>query len=236
MEIECEHRDRWKTAIYGNMTTKYQEYRSKHRGLADLFTQDNDFQMFRDGLKQKKNQLEQKVKELKECDEDLMKAIAHCNKLEVALRAKKDELELNKGLDRKAAEVVDLKGELSTNTDGLALTERDKATAISEATALEDALRVCRSERDKEVETSALKVVRFEGRIRDLEVELSALNEQVAASKAEDMRRQSQPSTSHASTDPIMSRELYELWVHVESQLDVYKSLHADGRIFEAEL
>lgn len=33
-----------------------------------------------------------------------------------------------------------------------------------------------------------------------------------------------------------MPRCLYELWVHAEAQLDVYKALHVDGRASEAEL
>ncbi|XP_070025859.1 nuclear matrix constituent protein 1-like [Nicotiana sylvestris] len=210
--------------------------------------------MFHDGLKQKEKLLAQKVEVLKERDEELMKAIARCSELEAALKAKEDEYEVSKGvmaenvdlqarmatltaeLDRRAAEAIDLRGELSVKTNRLARAERDRATAISKVAALEDALRVCRSERENEIETSTLKVVRFEERIQDLEAELSVLNEQVNALKAEDVRRQLQPSTTHASADPVVSRELYEMWVHVEARLDVYKSLQANGKVFEVEL
>lgn len=137
--------------------------------------------------------------------EDLIKAIAYCSGLEAPLKVREDELELNKGvmaeneelqvslanliskIDRKEAKVVDLNGELSVNNDGLAHAERDRAIAISEAAAPEDALCVCRLERDKEVEAYALKVVKFEGRIKDMEVKLSVLNEHVSALKAEDV-------------------------------------------------
>ncbi|XP_070007250.1 peroxisomal and mitochondrial division factor 2-like [Nicotiana sylvestris] len=178
--------------------------------------------LFRDGLKQKEKQLAQKVKELKEWDKELMKAIARCSELEVALKAKEDEFEVSKGvmaesadlqvrmdtltaeLDRRAAEAVDLRGELSVKDNGLARVERGRATVVSEVVALEDALHVCRSERDNEMEMSALKVARFEERIQGQEAELSVLNEQVTALKAGDVRQQSQPSTSHPSTDPIV--------------------------------
>ncbi|XP_070026718.1 uncharacterized protein [Nicotiana sylvestris] len=151
-----------------------------------------------------------------------MKAIARCSELEAALKAKEDELEMSKGvmdesvdiqvrmtalaaeLDRRAAEAVDLRGELSAKANGLAHAKRDRVSTISQVASLEDALRVCRSEQDKEAETSALKAARFEGRIRDLEAELSVLNEQVTTLKDEDVRLWLQPSTSHASADHVM--------------------------------
>ncbi|XP_070005581.1 uncharacterized protein [Nicotiana sylvestris] len=149
------------------------------------------------------------VEELKERDEDLMKAVAHSRELEAALRAKEDELELSRGvvaknadlqakvasltveLDMKTVEVDELKGELSVNADRLARAERERAIAVSEAAVSEDSLCVCRLERAKEIETSALKAAELERRIQGLEAELFALNKQVDSLKAENVRQQS---------------------------------------------
>nr|XP_009800553.1 PREDICTED: uncharacterized protein LOC104246442 [Nicotiana sylvestris] len=132
-------------------------------------------------------------------------------------------------LGTKAADINEFKGELSVIVDKL-------ATVIFEAAILEDTLCVCRSELTKEKEASALKVTGLEGCVKELEEELSALTGQVASLRTEDMRRHSQPSTSRASADPIVPRCLYELWVHAEAQLDVYKALQASGRASEVEL
>ncbi|XP_019258756.1 PREDICTED: uncharacterized protein LOC109236972 [Nicotiana attenuata] len=171
MEIERDRRDERGTTVFGKLASKYKEYRTKHRALADVFTQDSNFQLFRDGLKQREEELVQKVEELKERDDELMRAIGRCSELEVALKAKDDVLEMSKGITAK-------------NTD---LQARGRVTVVSEIAALEDALRVCRSEQDKEVETSALKVARLEKRIQDLEAELSVLNDQVVALKAKEV-------------------------------------------------
>lgn len=48
-------------------------------------------------------------------------------------------------LGRREAEAVNMKGELSVKVDELARAEKGKVAAISEAAALDDALRVCRS-------------------------------------------------------------------------------------------
>lgn len=75
MEIERDRWDKQRTTIFGKVASKYKEYRIKHHALADVFTQERDFQLFRDGFKQKEKYLAQKVKKLKERDEELMKAI-----------------------------------------------------------------------------------------------------------------------------------------------------------------
>lgn len=62
------------------------------------------------------------------------------------------------------------------------------------------------------------------------------LNGQVASLETEDASQRSQPSMSHASVDRIVPCCLYELWVHIKARLDVYKSLHAEGRASKAEL
>ncbi|XP_019259241.1 PREDICTED: uncharacterized protein LOC109237389 [Nicotiana attenuata] len=236
MEIECEGQERRRTALYGKMSSKYQEYRTKHRAMADIYNQDPDFQLFREGLKQREDQLARKVEELREREEDLMKAIARNSELEASLKVKEDELELIRGvanltteLDTKTMEINEFKGELGVSSDRF-------ATVVSEAAVLEDALCVCRSELTKEKEASALKIAVLEGRVQGLEAELSALNKKMDSLKAEDVRRQSQPSTSYAPVDPVVPRRLYELWVHAEAQLDAYKALHVDGRASEVEL
>ncbi|XP_070007637.1 uncharacterized protein [Nicotiana sylvestris] len=188
------------------------------------------------------DQLALKVEELRERDEDLMKAIARNSELEASLKVKEDELELSRGvmaenadlqakvatltaeLGTKAAEIDGLKGELSVSTGKL-------ATVVSETAALENTLCVCRSELTKEKKASELKVAGLEGCFKELEAELSALNGQVALLRTEDASRRSQPSTSRASADPVVPRRLYELWVHAEARLDVYKALHAEARL-----
>ncbi|XP_070029665.1 peroxisomal and mitochondrial division factor 1-like [Nicotiana sylvestris] len=154
-------------------------------------------------FKKKEEELARKVKELKERDEELMKDIGRCNELEATLKAKEDELEMSKGvmaentglqarvasltaeLGQREMEAVDLRSELSVKVDELTHAEKGRVATISEVAALDDALRVFRSERDNEVETLALKVARLEERIQDLEAELYRLNELVVAMKAE---------------------------------------------------
>lgn len=53
MEIEHDRRDERRTSVLKKVTSKYKEYRTKHRALADVFNQDSKFQLFCDGLKQK---------------------------------------------------------------------------------------------------------------------------------------------------------------------------------------
>ncbi|XP_019232313.1 PREDICTED: myosin heavy chain, clone 203-like [Nicotiana attenuata] len=236
------------------MTSKYAEYRTKHQTLADFLNQDGEFQSLRDGLKQKDDELMKKDEELRERGDELMRAIGRCNELEATLKAKEDELEVSKGvmaentdlqmqvasltakLGQREEKAVDLRGELSAKVEELNRAEKGRMAAMAEVAALEDALRVCRSERDNEVETSALKVARLEERMQGLEAELSGLNEQAVVLKDEEVRRQSQSSKSHTSANPGVPRELYEMWVHAEAQLDVYKSLKAIGKISEKEL
>ncbi|XP_070025631.1 uncharacterized protein [Nicotiana sylvestris] len=229
MGIDRDRREERRTAIFKKVTSKYREYRTKHRTLADVFNQDSEFQLFRDGLKQKDEELAKKDEELKERDDELMRAIGRCNKLEVALKAKEDELEVSKRvmaenadlqarvasltakLGQREAKVVDLRGELSFKIKELTRAEKGRVAAMAETTALEEALRVCRFERENELGTLALMVARLKKRIQDLEAELSGLNEQVITLKAEEARRQLQPSTSHTSTDHGVPRELYEI-------------------------
>ncbi|XP_019261029.1 PREDICTED: uncharacterized protein LOC109238983 [Nicotiana attenuata] len=254
MGIERDRREEQRTAIFKKMTFKYKEYRTEHRTLADFLNQDGEFQSLRDGLKQKDDELTKKDEELRERDDELMRAIGRCSELEAALKSKEDELEVSKGvmaenadlqmqvasltaeLEQKEAKAVDLRGELSAKVEELSRVEKGRMAAMAEAAALEDALCVCRSERANEVETSELNVVRLEENIHGLEAELYGLEEQVVVLRAEEARRQSQPSTSHTSADIGVSWELYEIWVHAEAQLDVYKSLKAVGKFSEAEL
>lgn len=98
MEIERDKRDEGRTTIFGKVASKYKEYRTKHRGLADVFTKDSDFQLFCDELKQKEEELVQKVEELKEQDEELINSIGRCSEIEAALKAKEDKFEVSRGV------------------------------------------------------------------------------------------------------------------------------------------
>lgn len=47
--------------------------------MSNIYHQDPEFQVFREGLKQWEDQLERKIEELREGDEELVKAIARNN-------------------------------------------------------------------------------------------------------------------------------------------------------------
>lgn len=51
METKRERRERKRTTIYEKISSKYQKYSAKHCAMADIYTQDPDFQLFREGLK-----------------------------------------------------------------------------------------------------------------------------------------------------------------------------------------
>ncbi|XP_070010817.1 peroxisomal and mitochondrial division factor 2-like [Nicotiana sylvestris] len=184
------------------MSSKYQQYRAKHRSMSDIYHQDPDFQVFREGLKQREGQLERKIEELRERDEEFVKVVTRNNELETSLKVKEDELELTTGvmaenadlqakvaaltaeLSTKATKIEGLKGELNVSAHKL-------ATAISESVSLEDALYISRSELIGESEASGRRAVGLEGRVKELEAELTALNRQMASLRAEDASRRS---------------------------------------------
>lgn len=66
MKTERDRGERKRTTIYGKISSKYQQYHTKHHAMADIYTKDPDFQLFREGLKQRENQLAHKVEELRE--------------------------------------------------------------------------------------------------------------------------------------------------------------------------
>lgn len=132
-------------------------------------------------------------------------------------------------LNAKAVEVEGLKGELSVGADKYVET-------IYGTASLQSALCVCRLELAEEKETSSRKVIGLEGRVIELEAQLDALNGQMVSLRVEEASHLSQPSTSSASTNPVVPRSLYELWVHKKARLDAYKSFYANGRAIEVEL
>lgn len=151
-----------------------------------------------------------------------MKAIARNSELEVSLKTKEDELELSRDvmvenadlqakvagltteLGMKLAKIDELRGELTMSADRL-------TTTISEAMILEDALRTCKSERDKEEDTFVLKVAGLEGHVKELEAKLSVLTRQVASLRIENASQRPHPSAFRASADTVVHRRLYEL-------------------------
>nr|XP_016497499.1 PREDICTED: myosin-2 heavy chain, non muscle-like [Nicotiana tabacum] len=204
------------------MESKYREYRSNHRMMVKIVGEDGQFQALHDKIKKKDEELKEKY-------EEIMRAIGQCSMLEETLRSKEDELEVSKrviaentdlraqvaslivDLEQSEARVVTLGAELSTRVEELNLAERTRMSTVVEATTLEGILRVCRSEQASETETSALKLERLEEPIKGLEAKLYGLNEQVITLKAEKEKQQVQPSTSHTSADPSVSRELYKM-------------------------
>nr|XP_009791020.1 PREDICTED: uncharacterized protein LOC104238381 [Nicotiana sylvestris] len=97
MKVEREHRQRRRTGLFEKMLSKYHQYRAKHRAVADIYHRDPEFQVFREGLKQREDQLECKIEELREKDEELVKVVSRNSELEVSLKPKEDELELSRG-------------------------------------------------------------------------------------------------------------------------------------------
>ncbi|XP_009770391.1 uncharacterized protein [Nicotiana sylvestris] len=208
--------------LYKRMESKYREYRSNHRMMVKIVGEDGQFQALHDKIKKKDEELKEKY-------EEIMRAIGQCSMLEETLRSKEDELEVSKGvmaentdlraqvaslivdLEQSEARVVTLGAELSTRVEELNLAERTRMSTVVEATTLEGIQRVCRSEQASETETSALKLERLEELIKGLEAKLYGLNEQVITLKAEKEKQQVQPSTSHTSADPSVSRELYKM-------------------------
>ncbi|XP_075097235.1 uncharacterized protein LOC142174823 [Nicotiana tabacum] len=144
MEIERDRQKEQRTTVFKKVASKYKEYRTKHRTLADVFTQDGEFQLLRDELKQKDDELTKKDEELREREDELMRAIARCSELEAALKAKEEELEVSKGvmaenadlqmqvasltieLEQKEVRAVDLRGELSAKVDELSHAEKGR--------------------------------------------------------------------------------------------------------------
>lgn len=185
--------------------------------------------MFHERLKHREDLLARKVEELREWDEDLVKAIARNSELEAFLNVKEDELDFSRGvvtenadlhakvdgliavLNTKSAKVIEIKSEMNVGVD------RFEAT-ISEAAISEDALHTSRSEWAKEEEVYALKVARLEGCIKELEAELSVLTGKVSLLRMEDASRHQQPSTSRTLAEPILPRHSYKLWFYVEAR------------------
>ncbi|XP_070020682.1 uncharacterized protein [Nicotiana sylvestris] len=194
LEVARYCRERKRTGLYEKMSSKYQHYHAKHRAMSDIYHQDPEFQVFREGLKQREDQLERKIEELRERDEEFVKFVAQFIELEASLKADEYELELSKGvtaenadlqvkvddltaeLSAKVAKIEGLKGELIVSTD-------EPAKAISESVSLEDALRISRSELTREREAYGRHVAGLEGRVK--EAELAALKGQMASPRAE---------------------------------------------------
>ncbi|XP_070017458.1 uncharacterized protein [Nicotiana sylvestris] len=215
--------------------------------MSDIYHQDPEFRVFCKGLKHREDQLEHRKEELRETDEELVRAVTHNSELEASLKAKEDELELSRGvtaenvdlqlkvadltaeLKAKVAEIDRLKGELSVSADKLAAT-------ISESVSLEDALGISRSELTGERKASSRQVAGLEGLVKELEAGLTSLQGQMASLKVEEANQHSQPSTSRASADQGVPHHLYELWVHAEARLNMYKAFYAEGKATEAEV
>lgn len=55
MEFEQDHRDRRWVGLYEKISSKYHQYRAKHRAMANIYHQYPEFQVFHEGLKQRKD-------------------------------------------------------------------------------------------------------------------------------------------------------------------------------------
>lgn len=101
--------------------------------------------------------------------------------------------------------------------------------------ALETAIRILQSERANDLETVKLRESQLDEQIGELEKEVSSLGYQVIVLEAEKSQLLAQPSSSHASTFLDVPRNLYENWIHVKAQQDIFKSLMATRKVLEID-
>ncbi|XP_019257855.1 PREDICTED: PERQ amino acid-rich with GYF domain-containing protein 2-like [Nicotiana attenuata] len=164
--------------------------------------------------------------ELERRDEELMRSIRRCSELEEQLHVKDEEIEVGKGV---AAECEDLQAKVSslrseldksaTKVDALSAEwtekvaelekkvaemerpENARVSALARVAALEDTIRVLRSERESERETTMLREARLEERIGELDRAASILGDRVAALEAKKAQLLAQaPPQESAST------------------------------------
>ncbi|XP_019230612.1 PREDICTED: BICD family-like cargo adapter 1 [Nicotiana attenuata] len=198
--------------------SKYKEYRAKHRELCRRFSADGKFQSLRD--------------ELKEKDDELVR-VERCSELEGDLKAKDDELEAE--LEQSSIRANDLSDELTEKTVELERAEEARTMTLVRVAALEEVIRVLRSERASEAKTAMLREARVDERIGGLKREVSSLSDQVATLEAEKAHLLARLSSSYTSAFSDVLQHLYEMWIHAEAQLDILKNLMTAGKVPEAD-
>ncbi|XP_019248404.1 PREDICTED: tropomyosin-2-like [Nicotiana attenuata] len=184
-----------------------------------------------------------------------MEAIHRNSVLEEQLRAKDEELELGKGVaaecehlqeklrsmqsemdqnlirvEAMSAEWMGKLTELERKVACLENIERAWSSALARAAPLENTIRVLQSEQESERATTTLREARLEEHIGEIDRNASTLADRVAALEAEKEQLLVQVESSSAAAPP----HLHELWVHAESQRDIYKSLWEAGKVTEA--
>lgn len=94
MEAKSGQRQKKKVAKYNRLVQKYNRTHEKHQTLADVYKQDPNFRVVREGLLQSEEQLKKKVAELEKIDEQLMATVARTADMEVLIQTKDEELQL----------------------------------------------------------------------------------------------------------------------------------------------
>ncbi|XP_070025667.1 uncharacterized protein [Nicotiana sylvestris] len=182
--------------------------------------------------------------ELEKRDEDLMWSIHRCSELEELLHAKSEELEGGKRVavecEDLQANVLSLRAELEQNdarvnalnvkwaekVAELEKAEDARVSVLARAAALEDTIRVLRSEKESERATTTMREARLEEHIGEIDREASNLGDRVTTLEAEKAQLLAQAESVSTS----VPRRLYELWVHAEAQRDIYKDARAKAR------
>ncbi|XP_070013065.1 uncharacterized protein [Nicotiana sylvestris] len=196
LEIKSAHRAETQADVFLKLAPKYRRYRDRCREMHAQLRAGGNAQSLKE--------------ELEKRDEDLMRSIPRCSELEGMLRAKDDELEVGKRVAEKCedlqANVLSLRAELEQNATRVAdlsaewtekVTELERKVAelerpegarvvvLARVAALEDTIRVLRSEREAERAKTTLKEARLVEWINELEWDSSKLGDQVVALEAE---------------------------------------------------
>lgn len=79
--------------------------RRGHRTLADMYKQDPNFRVVREGLVEFEAQLKKRMAELEKVDGQLMASVAWATEMEVLIQAKDEELQLGRVVAEEAAEL-----------------------------------------------------------------------------------------------------------------------------------
>ncbi|XP_009758785.1 uncharacterized protein [Nicotiana sylvestris] len=162
--------------------------------------------------------------ELKEKDDEMVKAIEKCSILQGMSRSREEDLEVSRGVE---AQYSDLQAQMVELREQL-----QECRLQLEALNGEDPL----AERENYQSTTKAKEDRLEEKIRELEKDNFILHDRVAVLEAMNAQLLAHPSSSHTSDFPNVSRELYEEWIHVEAQLDVFRDFHKAGFVSEIAL
>nr|XP_009762419.1 PREDICTED: uncharacterized protein LOC104214455 [Nicotiana sylvestris] len=223
VEIESARRADICAKIFLKMLEKYRCYRNKCREIHEQLKANP-------GARSLGEELEKSS--CKEEELELGKGVAaECEYLQGKLRSMQSEMDQNLiSVEAMSAEWMGKLAELERKVAVLENIESSWSSASARVAALENTICVLQSEQESERATATLREVRLEERIGDIDQEASTLWYRIAALEAEKEQLLAQVESSSTA----VLRHLHELWVHVESQRDIYKSLWEAGNVTEA--